>query len=97
MDLIMVLMGWLAHHATLLYRINTETGKILSPKKYIKTRPYKFALSIFGTVMGTIIIVAKFQDSGIDDATYLMMLAGVGFGCDMVADQLGKFTFSKMK
>ena len=87
----MVFMGWLAHHASLLYRINKETGEVLSPLKYIKTRPYKFSLSIFGTIMGTILVVSKLQ--GGDEFTYLAALAGVGFACDMVADQLGKAAF----
>lgn len=95
MDLLMVIMGWLAHHLSLLYRIHNETGNIIYPIAYVKSRPYKFILSIIGTIMGTIIVVAQFESSE-NYALYLTMLAGVGFACDGIADQIGKMVFNRL-
>ena len=99
MDIVMVIMGWLAHHLKVLMNMGQE-GKLISPVTYIKQRPYKFILSIVGTVMGTIFLSYTAHPSinpTVTDGVYLALLAGVGFLGDMVADKFGSMAAKRMQ
>lgn len=99
MDILMVLMGWLAHHLKVLMEMN-KSGCYQSPLNYIKTRPYKFALSVVGTVMGMIFAAYTLHpeiNPSITNGVYLAILGGIGFMGDAVADKFGSMAAKKMQ
>ncbi len=105
MDLLLVILGWTAHHLKVLKQIHTETGVILMPSSYIKKRPFKFILSIVGTTMGVIFVMFTLHpdiqtlvsDPAVADGIYLGAMGGVGVLGDLVADKFGSMAAKKLK
>lgn len=99
MDILMVLMGWLAHHLKVLIQMSQNKGVVVNPITYIKARPFKFALSIVGTTMGTIFVAFTMHpelNPSVTYGVYLAALAGVGVMGDLVADKFGSLAAKRM-
>ena len=105
MDIIMVVMGWLAHHLKVLKEIREGTGEVWHPVKYIQKRPYAFFLSIVGTTIGANYVMVildpstqeLIQNKQLALGVYYAAMAGVGVMGDMVADKFSSFAAKKLE
>lgn len=83
-------LGLLAHQMMILAEMSQASGQVIWPQDYIRKRPYKFGLSIIGTIVG----YAALMDSG--QITSLTAF-GVGVVANDIIDRIGKITAAKIQ
>lgn len=85
----MLILGFMAHHLTVLTDLKLVKGKDIGFSWYVKERPIKLVLSLIGAIVGYITLDHYGELS-------VVTSFGVGFISDSVTDRLGKIASSKL-
>lgn len=80
---VLCLCGWLGHHLSILAQMSQDRGAVVTPACYVRERPYRFALSVVGTLAGFGVLAVEGQLSALD-------AVGVGWVADSVFHRAGK-------
>jgi len=95
---LVVILGWLLHHAKVLMQIKANTNEIWWPHRYIRERPYKLAISILGTSLATIMVYVIFKRpepmAHETYISYIISYIAAGYLGDAMVDKLIS-TYSK--
>lgn len=71
-------------------QLTTERGSLVSPVRYVRERPYRFALSVIGSVVGFVFLL----DLG--ELTKLTAF-GIAYVGDSVAHRAGAIAQEKLR
>lgn len=86
----MLWFGVAIHLVKELARIKTESGVMISPKKYIMDHPYQSVLMVIGALVGFTILMETGQLTPINALMY-------GYISDSIIDVMGKRAEDKIK
>ena len=96
--LISVILGLLMHILGDMAEISTTQGKPIHPIQFLKTRPYRIALSVIGAIMGYLIFMNDLQKQ-IDAELYQTAYAtavGIGYAADSLINKAANIAKNRM-